>query len=216
MVISIAVSSQERFSFRQTPVRDDNATRPLQLSLLFSMLSTNRKNATRKLIGGFLLSLSVLTPAAYLVLVRPSDSPGGLHIGDQVPPLTIAPGMQVSGSDSLRGRKRVLFFLSGACPHCVRMAASIGELCSRFGSRLHMLCICLSDPTTSGVMLSMLDGRIPVVFPDPLQTRERFGVQMIPSVLLIDENDILRERESGERSLDYLSRRLRSFMEMNN
>jgi cytochrome c biogenesis protein CcmG, thiol:disulfide interchange protein DsbE len=155
-----------------------------------------------------LLSLVLVLTVAYAGC---SHRVIGLQMGDRVPPTTLTDlhGQWVTIPEDIKGKVALVRFWSIDCSLCKNeMILSLDALCQKYRE-------------SGCVSISIYEGRLtetderfnrfyhvtyPVLFDEYGTGAENFGVVVLPTTFILDEEGIVRERITGEPGIDTLEK----------
>jgi thiol-disulfide isomerase/thioredoxin len=153
--------------------------------------------------------VQTLGPAAHPIEKMPVATANLFRQADFIPAsdLRSAPELQLRDAKSgkevhsrPRGKLVLLNFWGVACPHCLKEFPNLEALAKQLeGPNFEVLCIC-ADESDSAIVeeLARHYTRELPVYVDPRGlTRLRYGVQALPTIVLVDEQGRLLGRSQG-------------------
>jgi peroxiredoxin len=152
----------------------------------------------------FLFAMCAVAGALTIYLQKNWVS-GSLPVGSRIHSFA---GVTVNGvsfiRDSTSRKKLVLLFFAPGCIHCRAEIANLEKVYQQYHDRLDIAGISLDNAEATKSVMKELKIDFPVIAEHGRELGEMFGVQTLPSLLCIDESQVLRNRYTGEHSLAML------------
>jgi len=164
-----------------------------------------------KAASGLLAVLSI--PLFLLVYLRSQFDIVQLPIGQALPPMEFLTfeGEPIR-SESLTGQKTALIFFTVECPKCKGQLEKMNQMQLRYGKLMRFLGVSLSERNKTREFLARQEYAFDVVHMDFERAKEVIGVAIVPTVLLVDEKQILRQRLVGEQPLMKTEKAVQEFL----
>jgi peroxiredoxin len=149
------------------------------------------------------VSLAVLISSP-LLLVRIIQSRYGKEhplIGTRVPSIIVSTRSGTTFSLTYRGNKYILIFFSVECPHCMNELSNFDLIYNQFKQKINVFAVSLSKPNKTKALLTSRTYPFPVFQAEESTYKDSIKIFDLPTILYIDEQQILRHYYIGDRNI---------------
>jgi len=169
--------------------------------------SWRRANASLILSSLLLVALSCFLYVQARFRIQP------LPVGAKVRPLKLS---TLQGSPlwigAREGKKSVLLFFAVDCSHCQQALTNFRYLHDKYKDSVEILGVTESGVEKTQQLILTQRFSFPVLLDSKNQARRLYKVVRVPTVYFVDEHQILRHSEFGERSLRKDEELLKAFL----
>jgi thiol-disulfide isomerase/thioredoxin len=177
---------------------------------------TEERSGSRKSFAYVAFIATVAAPALLLMVLQRSEHSPALHAGDSIP--TGELGKADQGRAVLaatNGKSAALLFFSTNCPHCKWEIPVVNDAMKRFGEQVEFAAIALNDTAHVQMFMRTNDVRMHVIIDEFRNVAGIFGVEEVPTLVLLNQDRTIAWIGSGEQSKGEVFRRLASLLKSN-
>jgi len=171
-----------------------------------------RRTSIRRVAALMVLFL-VIFPVMVLVYVHAKIGINPLSIGEKLPSVRLTP---VSGTrdgvDSIRGSKALALIFNAECPHCIMMLYRLNWLNRRYADKIRFVGISLSPADTTRKLVLDCKLTFPVYIAQDDEIRKKFRISLVPAMIFLDRNLVIRDQITGEVSEKVVEEALRALI----
>jgi peroxiredoxin len=150
----------------------------------------------------FILLAALISIPLVLVRIVQSRYNGNLPaLGMPVPSLTVSTMNGNAFHLSQSGHKSVLLFFSVDCPHCINELSHFDSLNIQFKKKINIIAISMSNINSTKALLASRQYPFPVFQSEESASQDSMRIIELPTILYIDEQQILRHLYIGERTI---------------
>ncbi len=155
--------------------------------------------APRRLPAAIGIALLLCLPTISIIWLYQATNPHLLSPGDPVPVLT---ARDLASNEiyrfSFKDTPAAVLFFSADCPHCQRELTNFDRLSRRFGERILFLAISLSGKKNTAELVNSDRLEVRTLLDEERTGQERFGVDVVPALFLIGNDETIVYSGSGE------------------
>jgi len=151
--------------------------------------------------GSALIALGIILfiPVSFLYVLNAKLNIEPLHLGQPLPKLELVTSSGISFPvDNCDGKKIVLLFFTIECPHCQKALINLEWLMQKYGDKLAIVSISLSDANKTVTFVAERKFTFPVLLTDKNKARKSFKIAAVPALFLFDERRKLKFIRFGE------------------
>lgn len=174
-------------------------------------MGNTQKVRRLKAAGGLVVLLCA--PLLLLMYFRAQVSVTQIPIGQNLPSLELSTldGGNIQ-SENFTGKKLTLLFFTIECPKCMGQLENMHRLSSRYGKLIQFVGVSLSDRDKTREFSARSGYSFDLFQMDYEKAREIIGIALVPTILFVDENQILKQRLVGEQPLAKTEKAVQEFL----
>jgi peroxiredoxin len=179
------------------------------MSLTYMPLPTIKK----KIAALSLLIVLVSSPIILIWYSKKYNLEEPSLIGMRIPSITVSTLSEARFSFDYRGKKHIILFFSIECPKCRNELSNFDSLYSQFKSRIDFFAISLSNLEETKMLVSLEKFLFPIFQGESDTLLDTLKINGTPVIFFVDEQQILRHRYLGDRSLKKDKQLLQEFID---
>jgi len=164
-------------------------------------------------VAALMILLFITLPVLILVYVHTKVGVNPLSAGEKLPSVRLTP---VSGTwdgvDSIRESKAVALIFNAECPHCIMMLYRLNWLNRRYADKIRFVGISLSPADTTRNLVLDCKLTFPVYIAQDDEIRKKFRISLVPAMIFLDSNLVIRHQIAGEVSEKVVEQALRALI----
>jgi peroxiredoxin len=170
-------------------------------------------NRHKKTLAFFVLLTLLLSALSLLVYVQIKLSNAPLPLGKTIPTFKLSTfkGDSVSLSEYY-GKKCILLFFTSKCRHCKNALLTLEQFYQKYNLSIEILSISFSDEITTKELVAKYNFSFPVFLDTGGEARRVCGITGVPTLLLLDEYQILCYRLWGDHPIEVEERLIKEFI----